>query len=323
MSSRISFATNSRWGEKHLWKWNKYNCHWRVLGKNNKKPLLFIHGFGASSSHWRFNANFFAKNGFKVYSLDLIGFGKSDQPGPKKLKKLDNFFWSKQVAAFLKEIIETKDNGKAVIIGNSLGGLVALTTAAFNPELIQSVIAAPLADPALIHSFKKKLPRSFVLIKDFLVKIFFRFLPLKLLIFLIIRTNIINIALQSAYHRSIKRDSDLKRIVVEPSQRRTAPRALRAMCIGMATREDKITAPYLLNRISSIPNHAQILLIWGRKDNLIPLFVSRRLVSRFPWLQLSVLNNVGHCPHDESPTDFNEYVLNWLKSNSGRYIQRI
>ena len=214
MSLRISDKNSARWGDQHIWRWSEYNCHWRILGKNNKNPLLFIHGFGASSAHWRNNAHFFAQNGFKVYSLDLVGFGKSDQPGPKKIKKLDNFFWSLQVADFLKEIINTNDNGRALIIGNSLGGLVGITVAAFNPELIHSVIAAPLADPELIQSNTRISPRWFRLAKNTLITIFFRFLPLKLIISLIAKTNLIIFALQSAYNHSIKLDSDLKKIVI-------------------------------------------------------------------------------------------------------------
>ena len=320
MSSKISFQNNSRWGEKNSWVWRTYKCHWRVLGKNNKKPLLFLHGFGASSAHWRNNAYFFAQNGFKVFSLDLIGFGKSDQPGPNRLKKLDNFVWSMQVADFLREVIKTTDNGKVTIIGNSLGGLVGITTAAFNHELVDSVIAAPLADPDLIKRQNRKPPRWLFSAKNKLITIFFKLLPLELIIPLIAKTNLIILALQSAYNHSIKLDSDLKRIVIEPSQRDTAPRALRAMCIGMSTREAKLTAPYLLDRIRSIPDHAKILLIWGKKDKFIPLALSKRLTNRFPWLQLSIINNAGHCPHDESPSDFNQCVLNWLKNNSERYI---
>ena len=38
---------------------------------------MLLHGFGASSDHWRNNAYFLEKAGFRVYSLDLIGFGES------------------------------------------------------------------------------------------------------------------------------------------------------------------------------------------------------------------------------------------------------
>lgn len=152
LDNKKSSQNNPNWGEQHFWNWNNFHCHWRVLGKKSNPPILLLHGFGASSSHWRNNAYFFADKGFCVYGLDLIGFGKSEQPSPKKIKRLDNYFWSKQVIAFLEEIVQIQENKKAVIIGNSLGGLTALTSAAFCPQSIRAVIAAPLPDPA----FNKK-----------------------------------------------------------------------------------------------------------------------------------------------------------------------
>ncbi len=292
-----------------------------MLGSTNKQPLVLIHGFGASSSHWRSNADFFVQKGFRVYALDLIGFGKSEQPGPNKIKKLDNYFWSMQIAAFLQNIVETHKNGKAILLGNSLGALTAITTAAFYPELVGPVIAEPLPDPALINSNNFKSPHWFLLIKKNLLNIFFRLFPLELLIPLIVKSNLINLALQAAYYNSIKKDNELKRIVSEPAKRNSAPRALRAMCIGMATRNKEHTAPFLLDRINSMPNHSPILLAWGREDKFVPLRIGQGLKNQYPWLDLFILENTGHCPHDESSRNFNNYILNWLKNHLEGYIQ--
>ena len=97
------------WGEHHNWRWNGLLCHWRVVGDKNDQPIVLIHGFGASSDHWRHNAQFFADAGFCVYSLDLIGFGKSDQPNREKVSKIDNLFWANQVIDFLQEIAKTNN----------------------------------------------------------------------------------------------------------------------------------------------------------------------------------------------------------------------
>ena len=108
------------------------SCHWRVLGTDNDPAIVLIHGFGASSSHWRHNAGALVKAGFQVFSLDLIGFGRSDQPGLNRHFSLDNRLWSRQLAAFLEEVVQQP----AVLVGNSLGGLTVLTTAALRLSLI-------------------------------------------------------------------------------------------------------------------------------------------------------------------------------------------
>ncbi len=310
-----SFKSNPNWGKANQGNWNGFSFHWRVLGEANKKPVLLLHGFGASSEHWRKNAYFLEHAGYRVYSLDLIGFGQSEQPSPKKIKKLDNKFWSEQVANFLEEINRQNNTKKTILIGNSLGALVALTTSTFYPNLVSAVIAAPLPDPALMKSISLRRPKWLKAIKNILIRLFFNILPLELLIPLIAKTKIIEIGLQFAYFRSIKSDIELKNIVKVPSQRKTAPRSLRAMCIGMSTRNDLFTAPFLLDTLSKNKPRLPFLLIWGRKDRLVPLLIGKKLINRYHWIKLFILENSGHCPHDESSYEFNQYILNWLKLN--------
>ncbi len=312
--------SNSSWGDQHVWNWNNFSCHWRVIGEEDKQPLVLIHGFGASSSHWRHNVDFFYQKGFCVYALDLIGFGESEQPTPQKLQKLDNHFWSLQLAAFLKEIIKTSANRKVILVGNSLGALTALTTAAFYPNLVKAVIAAPLADPTLIKSAKLTLPNWILSIKNTLIKILFKLIPLKILIALITRTKAINIAIQSAYYKSIKKDYELREIIIRPAQRKLASKALRAMCIGMSTRKENVTAPALLNRIYSMQYDLPILLIWGEEDKFVPVSIGKKLDQQYPSLELFIISNTGHCPHDESPSDFNHHLLHWLNKKLSKEI---
>ena len=93
-------STGADWGEASTWHWLDLKCHWRVLGQPSAPPIVLIHGFGASSSHWRHNAGALAAAGYRVFSLDLIGFGRSDQPGLNRHFSLDNRLWSRQLAAF-------------------------------------------------------------------------------------------------------------------------------------------------------------------------------------------------------------------------------
>ena len=105
----------SEWGESHVWNWNGLYCHWRSLGDKSNRPIVFIHGFGASSSHWRNNAKYFSSKNFCVYAIDLIGFGESEQPSRKKLTTLDNYFWASQLTAFLEEFVVTDIYPKAIL----------------------------------------------------------------------------------------------------------------------------------------------------------------------------------------------------------------
>ena len=77
--------------EKNLsdWKFLGHYVHClRIIpeshkSKNNqdKGPaILLIHGFGASTTHWRHNLPVLGKH-YEVHALDLLGFGKSSKPG--------------------------------------------------------------------------------------------------------------------------------------------------------------------------------------------------------------------------------------------------
>jgi len=302
------------WGESKYWSYKDLRVHFRVTGEESNPPIVLIHGFGASSDHWRNNAEIFASEGFRVFGIDLIGFGKSEQNLQNKIKHLENQFWANQLASFLDEIVDIQKNGKVILIGNSLGALTAITTLSNRPELIKTIIAAPLPEPVFVNPIKFSFPNWLLKVKSFLIKIVFHLFPLKTLVNLISRTKLITFALQSAYFRSILNDIPLKRIVTVPAQRVNASKALRAMCIGMSNRPNSAKGPSIIEKIQNLPNRPPILLIWGKQDKLIPIFLAKKLIKLHPWLKLTVVNEAGHCPHDELPIHFNQIVMKWLKN---------
>ena len=306
------FIGSPDWGESKYWSYKDLRVHFRQTGKESNPPIVLIHGFGASSDHWRNNAEIFAAAGFRIYGIDLIGFGKSEQNLKGKINHLDNQFWSNQLAYFLDEIAGIKENRKVILIGNSLGALTAITTLSQRPELIKTLIAAPLPEPIFINPIKPLLPNRFKKVKSFLIKVFFNLFPIKALVNLISSTKLITFGLQSAYFRSILNDNLLKRIVTIPARRPNSYQALRAMCIGMTNRPNATKGPSIIKKIQNIPNRPPILLIWGEKDKLIPIFLAKKLIKLHPWLKLMIINDAGHCLHDELPNHFNQIVLKWL-----------
>ena len=105
--------------ESYYWNWNGFKIFWSVKGKENTHPIILLHGFGASSKHWRNNSYYFAQKGYSVYSIDLIGFGNSAQPGIRDIGKLDNGVWCNQVNDFIKQVIRPKTSKKIILIAGS------------------------------------------------------------------------------------------------------------------------------------------------------------------------------------------------------------
>ena len=298
--------------ESYYWNWNGFKIFWSVKGKENIHPMILLHGFGASSKHWRNNSYYFAKKGYSVYSIDLIGFGNSSQPGIREIEKLDNGVWCDQVSDFIKQVIRPKSSKKIILIGNSLGSLVALTCAVYLKNEILSIIASPLPDPLVIKKKESKLDSIFKKFKTKLLKIFFRVFPLELVLFLINKFGIIKLGLNSAYFKKDHIDKELIDIVRKPALRKTAARSLRAMCIGMSTRGHKLKASYLLEQISH-SKKVPFLLLWGEKDNFIPLFLGKKIANLHRWVELKIISNSGHCVHDEDPSLFNKISYEWIK----------
>ena len=93
---------------------NDVNYDWNFLNypihtvsakpENTSKEyaILLIHGFGASTDHWRFNIPILS-NKYEVHAMDLIGFGKS--PKPQDIE-YSGSLWKDQVVAYVKEKIK-------------------------------------------------------------------------------------------------------------------------------------------------------------------------------------------------------------------------
>ncbi|MDT7697046.1 MAG: hypothetical protein QOI75_6413 [Pseudonocardiales bacterium] len=100
-------------------------------------PVILLHGGGAgadSVSNWRDCLPLFAKRR-RAIAVDMVGFGRSDKPGP------DGFTYSQQsrnsqIVAF----IEALGLERVSIVGNSMGGATALGVAMTRPDLVANLV---------------------------------------------------------------------------------------------------------------------------------------------------------------------------------------
>ena len=274
-----------------------------MLGQPHHPPLVLVHGFAAGSGHWRHNAAELAAAGWQVFALDLIGFGASSQPR----LRLDNRLWARQLQAFLEQVVQAP----AVLVGHSLGGLVVLSCAVYFPAWVRAVVAAPLPDPSLLTGLPARPPRRRPWrrrLQRWLVVALCRLLPLELLVPLLAHSPLLDLGIQTAYASPVIGDQELHRLIARPARRPTAVGALRAMSIAMALRPHGATAPALLRRL-----RRPLLLLWGARDQLVPLRVAEQVRRLRPDLPLQVLDHCGHCPHDEQPEAFDAALLAWLR----------
>ncbi|KAI0566635.1 DNA photolyase [Gracilaria domingensis] len=106
--------------EPKFWKWRGFLVRYVEEGKEHssqgKPPLLLIHGFGASSQHYRRSIQEL-KTHYHVYAVDLIGFGRSEKPPTQYTQA----FWECLIWDFVEKVVKQP----VFIAGNSIGGYFA------------------------------------------------------------------------------------------------------------------------------------------------------------------------------------------------------
>ncbi len=124
-----------------------YRLHYLVAGEG--EPVLLIHGLGAKSEDWGNLIPAIARGGYKVYAIDLLGYGKSDKPA-------DASYSIAQEAGIVRAFLDAKGLQRVDLGGWSMGGWVSLKVASDTPERVRRLM---LFDSAGIR-FDIKFPHN-------------------------------------------------------------------------------------------------------------------------------------------------------------------
>ena len=274
--------------------------------------VLLIHGFGANTEHWRFNQPVLAEAA-PTYAIDLLGFGRSDQPRarlkdePEQPDAVHYGFdlWGQQVADFCRDVIR----GPVLLVGNSIGGVVALRAAQLLDETpglspCQEVVLIDCAQRLMDDKQLATQPAWMVWIRP-LLKTLVRQRWLSTSLFRnAARPGVIRSVLKQAYPSGHNVDDALVDLLHQPSRRPGAAEAFR----GFINLFDDALAPNLMQELT-LPVH----LIWGEQDPWEPLPEARRWADTLACVQsLHVISGAGHCPHDEAPDMVNRLLLERL-----------
>lgn len=107
------------------------------------RPLaVLIHGAGLDHTAWALQSRWLAFHGFNVLAVDLPGHGRSQGPPLSSIAAL---------AHWLTGVIVAAKAQRAVLIGHSMGSLIALETAALQPERVQSLVLIGSAASMPVH----------------------------------------------------------------------------------------------------------------------------------------------------------------------------
>jgi pimeloyl-ACP methyl ester carboxylesterase len=289
--------------------------------------VVLVHGFGASSGHFRKNVPAIAKAGYRVLAPDVIGFGASAKPLDNEGKPAVEYstaLWRDFVVDFVAEIARggesesgNSSSSKVVLVGNSLGSLVALRAAAELPSG-----QPPISGIALLNlaggmnnkaassgdsDWRLVLARPLFALIDFLLSI----RPVAAKLFDSFRSpESLKNVLSSVYVNQDAVDDALVELIAGPAREPGALEAFIAIITGdPGPRPEQI--------LEKLPATTPLLFIWGTKDVFTPVdgpvgTWAIKLPETRPATQFELIEGVGHCLHDEFEELVHERLLPWL-----------
>jgi pimeloyl-ACP methyl ester carboxylesterase len=273
------------------------HIHYYEAGKGDN--VILLHGLGAAADIWANNIAALSAH-YHVVVPDQLGFGSSDKP----LIEYTIQTW----VEFLDRFMKALNIPKAAVVGNSLGGWIAVDFARQYPEKVNRLV---LADAAGWRPIKMPPPMardlnnaSIAGIREVVEMMLFerRAIPINLnpgslketrqmLEFLVANKDLVTDALvEQEFQRHLKIGDGY---------------TIQAFLAGSLA-EDQFENEKLHQM--SVPT----LIVWGRDDRLFSMDEARSYNKAIRGSKLVVIEQSGHVPQLEKSDDFNKAVLDFL-----------
>lgn len=243
------------------------------------EPVLLIHGLGESSYTWREIAPVLAAKR-RVILLDLKGFGRSEKPE-------DGAYTADDQAALVARFIQDRGLTGLTLIGHSFGGTVAIRAALADGIKGTGRVRrlAVIGAPALPRTAARRFELVNVpVIPDALASALSPEAMARLL-------------LSEAMGGRAATDADVEGYAA-PYRDEGAIAAFFATARAIVAEKD--AAP-VARRYKALDLPA--LLVWCRKDPIVPLRSGRELAAALPKARLTVLDGCHHLPQHERPRE--------------------
>ena len=253
----------------------------RGVRAGSGRVVVLLHGYGESLMSWRGVFDRLALE-HDVLALDLPGFGLSDKPA--------GGYATDSIAATVVRALEAQRIGRAVIVGHSMGGAVALAVAVRAPERVS---ALALVDPAVSASAWDLAPPSDSATGT-------GWMRRALASYEVLRPRF------TAPH-------DPLWLAEEPGALAYSPAGDPAYRVALEAVLREFDFDYL-NPARAQRLTLPILLIWGQYDQVIPLGVGQAMARALPTARLAVVPRSLHRPQVERPDQVGALLDEFLRS---------
>lgn len=229
-------------------------------------PVVLLHGMLGDLSNWVDTVRALSENGYRVLApiIPVYDFPLSDTGVPR-------------LTEYVHDFVDTLGFDTTVLVGNSLGGHIALLHALNHPETIEALVlsgSSGIYETTMGSSFFRRQDRDFIRERT-------------------------EMTFYDPAHATEELVDDMLEIVND------RPRAFRLLKIARSADEETVT-----EQLSRLDMPA--LLVWGQNDIITPPEVAEEFRDRMPNARLEFIDECGHAPMIEHPSTFNELMLEFF-----------
>ena len=247
----------------------KAEGEYRYIDEGQGETLLLLHGLFGALSNWAGVINHFKSNYRVIIPLMPIHEMPIKEAGCEGLTE------------FIEGFVDFKGLDKFSVIGNSLGGHVALIYTLRHPEKIQRLIltgSSGLFENSMGGSYPKR--GNYEYIKE---------------------------RVEYTFYDPKTASKELVDEVFEITN--SIPKVMRIIAIAKSAQRNNMAKDIVHIK-------APTLLIWGLNDTITPPEVGHEFNQLIPGSTLKFIDKCCHAPMMERPAEFNEIVTEWLNNNS-------
>jgi pimeloyl-ACP methyl ester carboxylesterase len=239
------------------------------LTEGSGTPMIFLHGLMGNLSNFQHQVDYFSTRGYEVvvpllplYSMPLATTSVSS------------------LTKFVKKFIDHKGYSKVILVGNSLGGHIALLFQKLFPSYLKSIVlsgSSGLYEAAMGNSYPRRGDRDYIAER-----------------------------VRDVFHiKEVATEELIDQVFSTVNDRM---KAIKTLAISKSAIRHNMAED-----ITSF--HLPVCLIWGRQDAVTPPEVADKFHELLPNSDLFWIDNCGHAAMMEHPQEFNNIVDEWLKKN--------
>lgn len=250
---------------------------------------MLLHGISCSVLEWEHNIAALAQD-HCVIALDLLGCGLSDKP-------LDVSYDMESQSRFVFDFMDAMGLSTVSLVGNSMGGRIAIECAAMQPERINAIALSAPAGVGVDTLFN------------------FRLASIPWLGELLTKPSMFGLGMiwKMAFHDKSfvtqKLVAEKLAMAQQPNAQAVFLTTLRSL-LGFGGFHEAPRQAFL-ERIAQI--RCPSLIIWGQQDQFLPVTHVKLLQTLLPHARYELVDQCGHVPMTEISDRFNQMVLDFLK----------